>query len=97
VRPSSASTTELYRKAAVLLERWWHAEGSAPALRLLGVSLSDLQGAAQPDLFAEPARSGKLDQLTDAIGRRFGTKAIAHARALAPAAPKQEAADPEQQ
>jgi len=56
-----------------------------PALRLLGMGVSGLQGErnqpAQADLFA-PARQqdGKLDQLTDRINERFGPHTLQRGR-----------------
>ncbi len=54
---------------------------SAP-IRLLGVSLSDLEAAGSPrqlDLFARNPRSERLGQALDAINDKFGAGSIARA------------------
>lgn len=82
LKPGTDATADLYTRAEQLLQRWWSGEGTGVALRLLGVSLSELHVAAQTDLFGAVSASSRIDQLADAISQRFGKKAITHARAI---------------
>jgi DNA polymerase-4 len=75
----TASTDVVYAAARTLLERWW-GEREAPALRLLGVSLSQFAEAA-PDLL--PGARKRNDATLDRINERFGRDAIRRATALA--------------
>jgi DNA polymerase IV len=73
----------IYRAALALLESL---EVSTKAVRLTGVSVSDLsRGEAQLGLFAPsgPNRTDKLNKALDAISNRFGSKAVAPADVLA--------------
>ncbi len=82
---ASDATTEIYQHADRLLQIWWKGQ-SAPKLRLLGVSLSQLEfasempiGRAQLDLFAAPralASVHEADELSDRINQRFGAGAL---------------------
>lgn len=76
---ASAQTNALYHSAEALLKDWWRQEMPRvnPALRLLGISASDLRLAnslepSQHDLFVSAAElNSKSDELTDQINARF--------------------------
>ena len=83
-----SSTTDIYTVASGLFSEMWRGD----ALRLLGVSLSDLRGADEPEAGTEPQLSlfdsvdikedekqkqkELLDETQDKIRERFGKEAI---------------------
>ena len=76
------NTDQLWQITRRLLRENW---SGTPALRLLGMGVSGLQGErdqpSQADLFA-PVRQqdGKLDQLTDRINERFAPRTLQRGR-----------------
>jgi DNA polymerase-4 len=60
------------------------AKRDGPSIRLLGVSATALEDAAQEDLFAaaDGARGTRLDSALDAIRDRFGGAAVSRASSL---------------
>jgi DNA polymerase-4 len=68
--------------AKSLLEQWLATQPNA-AVRLLGVAVSNLQIAAQGDLFEYgPARGSRLDSAIDGIRDRFGHDMLTRASLL---------------
>jgi DNA polymerase-4 len=90
--PATCETGVIAATARGLLAAWLQEEGlggksgrrCGPAVRLLGVSATALQDAAQEDLFAAPggARGTRLDSALDAIRDRFGGAAVSRASGL---------------
>ena len=71
-------------KAAQRLFESWRSEYPNEAIRLLGVGASQLNAAAQGDLFAaEIVKNSRQDAAVDQIRERFGTKGIMRGGALA--------------
>ena len=84
-RPTQ-DTAAVSAAAQILLERWLAVQPDA-AVRLLGVSVSDLQTSQQEDLFAgHPAEASRLDSAIDGIRERFGSGMLTRASLLPPAA-----------
>jgi len=83
--PATAHTGVLQREAARVLATWLDGHPRA-AVRLLGVSASGFDAAAQADLFAgaTPARGERLDAVVDDVRRQFGEGALVRAGLLGP-------------
>jgi len=81
--PPSNDTRLILRIAAPLL-RHWLTEQPRAKIRLLGVGISHLTHAQQPDLFAatSDARTTALDSALDRIRERFGTQAVRRGSSL---------------
>lgn len=80
-RTLNVATQDARAIRATALELWDEA-GLEVAVRLLGVSLSNLEPASAPlqlDLFGQQQRADRLGPALDAIQRRFGRGAIARA------------------
>ncbi len=83
VRTPIDDTHGLFRVARELLLAWRLEEPHSP-VRLLGVGVSQLAAAMQPDLFAaEIAKPRREDAAVDAIRRRFGARGIIRGASLA--------------
>jgi DNA polymerase-4 len=83
VEPATRNTGEILKVALRLFDSW-RAEYPDWAIRLLGVGTSDLQPAAQGDLFAaEIVKNSRQDAAVDLIRRRFGARGIVRGGALA--------------
>jgi DNA polymerase-4 len=90
--PATCETGVIAAMAQALLDAWLQEErrragrgkDDGAAVRLLGVSATALQDAAQDDLFAsmDGARGTKLDSALDAIRDRFGGAAVSRASSL---------------
>ncbi len=90
--PATCETGVIAATARDLLDAWLQEErrsaGRAKqdgmSIRLLGVSATALEDAAQEDLFAAPdgARGTRLDSALDAIRDRFGGAAVSRASSL---------------
>lgn len=90
--PATCETGVIAATTRELLAGWLQEErrGAArgqqgrPAVRLLGVSATGLEDAAQEDLFAaaDGARGTRLDSALDAIRDRFGGAAVSRASSL---------------
>ncbi len=84
-RPTQ-DTAAVSAAAQTLLARWLAVQPDA-AVRLLGVSVSDLQTSQQEDLFAgHPAEPSRLDSAIDGIRERFGSGMLTRASLLPPTA-----------
>ncbi len=71
----SDSTSAIWSTARTLFDAWLR-ERPGP-LRLLGVSLSGFEQAAQPTLFATtPTKANRIDATADAIVKRFGATGL---------------------
>jgi DNA polymerase-4 len=76
----TATTTTLWAAARAILEAWHAGAGGPPAgpgpLRLLGVTLHDLEPPGQLSLFSAPvdAKQARLDAAIDAINAKFATR-----------------------
>jgi DNA polymerase IV len=86
------ATDALFDQANKLTHLWWK-EQKSPRLRLLGLSASALESAAdagstQLSLFATDTKTNaqalQRDQLKDQISARFGDKAVRRARTIEP-------------
>jgi DNA polymerase-4 len=64
----------IFEAAAALLER--ELARDARAIRLLGVSASNLIDGAQMDLFGEASEHDSLDAAIDELRQRFGDNAV---------------------
>jgi DNA polymerase-4 len=90
--PATCETGVIAATARDLLDAWLQedlrsagrAKRDGPSIRLLGVSATALEDAAQEDLFAAPdgARGTRLDSALDAIRDRFGGAAVSRASSL---------------
>jgi DNA polymerase-4 len=78
--------TRVVTAIALELLRAWLALQPRAALRLLGVGVSELQPAAQMDLFTAPetGRNRQLDAAVDRIREKFGKVAVKPASSLPP-------------
>lgn len=75
----TSSTAAIWAVALAQLETWWKA--SPGPLRLIGVTLGDLEPPGQLGLFAAPVseRATRVDAALDAIKAKFGNSAIRRA------------------
>ena len=81
--PATQNTATVMKAAQRLFESW-RSEYPNEAIRLLGVGASQLNAAAQGDLFAaEIVKNSRQDAAVDQIRERFGTKGIMRGGALA--------------
>lgn len=79
--PASNDTDSIYAQARTLLENWL-GERPGAAVRLLGVTVSNLLAAPeQISMFSDPAqeRHQRLASVTDSIRNRFGPGAVTRA------------------
>ena len=82
LEPPTQDTSAVAAAAKTLLKQWLVAQPNA-AVRLLGVSVGDLQLKPQLDLFAGgPAQELRLDSAIDGIRARFGTQMLTRASLL---------------
>ncbi len=81
VRPASDSTDQVFAVARELLHTWL-AQNPDARIRLLGVGVSGLVPALQPDLFGSSDAQPVVDQTVDEIRDRFGSDALGRARTL---------------
>jgi len=83
VEPATQNTGQILKVALQLFDSW-RAEHPDRAIRLLGVGTSDLNPAAQGDLFAaETVKNSRQDAAVDLIRQRFGAKGIVRGGTLA--------------
>jgi DNA polymerase-4 len=85
IEPRTGETRVVARLATELLDAWFATQPRA-ALRLLGVGVSDLAEAVQPDLFVAPesTRNRRLDAAVDEIRQKFGNVAVTRASSIKP-------------
>jgi DNA polymerase-4 len=82
LRPPTQDSSVVSAAAKTLLEQWLAIQPDA-AVRLLGVSVSDLQISVQADLFdASLAAGSRLDMAIDGIRDRFGSGILTRASLL---------------
>ncbi len=84
LQPPVHGTDQIYQAACALLAGWLEANPGT-RVRLLGVGVTRLSAAEQPDLFAdtvEPATTG-VDRAVDDICDRFGNLSVTRAKTLA--------------
>ncbi|MGA2707597.1 MAG: DNA polymerase IV [Steroidobacteraceae bacterium] len=80
--PATQDTATFASAGLQLLDEWLRTQPNA-AIRLLGLSASDLQSTTQADLFsAGPPRQSRLDTAVDDIRRRFGSGVLTRASHL---------------
>jgi DNA polymerase-4 len=81
VLPPTQETAVICGVAQSLLKDWLRSQPRA-AVRLLGVSVADLQIQRQADLFAGGAQPSRLDATVDGIRERFGKSLLTRASLL---------------